>query len=453
LKEYAAANDMILGEVYQDLGISGRKAEKRPAFQEMIALAKSKEHPYDAILVWKFSRFARNQEESIVYKSLLKKNDVDVISVSEPLPDGFIGELVERIFEWMDEYYSIRLSGEVRRGMAQKALSGGYNNRPPIGYRKDKGADTIPYPDEYYAPMVQRCFHMYAMEQVSFSNIAAAINDLGYRTRRGNVWETRNISDMIRNPFYIGKIRWNSNTTRRMTPHIGDEIVVDGSHEPIISQELWDKAQERYNGASKPYMHKSRKSIYKHWLSGVLRCPNCGGTLAYQGGVDKRRNKAYPYFLCWSACKGMCATKNSISAPKAEQYVLDGLLQVLEDGQIPYVEPIPAFKTDDTFIEKQAEAIRRKLSRLREAYMDGVETLEDYKAAKGKLEAELRQVESKIELPAEAPEPVTSQRIRSVYEFLLSSDDNALKSEAIHSIIDHIVYDKETDSMEFFFKV
>ena len=104
LKEYAASHDMTIIDIYQDLGISGRKADRRPEFQDMIAMAKSKEHPYDAILVWKFSRFARNQEESIVYKSLLKKNNVEVISVSEPLPEGVIGELVERIFEWMDEY-------------------------------------------------------------------------------------------------------------------------------------------------------------------------------------------------------------------------------------------------------------------------------------------------------------------------------------------------------------
>ena len=94
--------------IFQDNGISGRKANKRPAFQNMIALAKSREHPIDTIIVWKFSRFARNQEESIVYKSLLKKNDVDVVSISEPLVDGPFGSLIERIIEWMDEYYSIR---------------------------------------------------------------------------------------------------------------------------------------------------------------------------------------------------------------------------------------------------------------------------------------------------------------------------------------------------------
>ena len=112
LKDYAQKNGIIISNIFYELGISGRKAEKRPEFQKMIAQAKSANHPVDVILVWKFSRFARNQEESIVYKSLLKKkHNVDVISVSEPLADGPFGSLIERIIEWMDEYYSIRLSG------------------------------------------------------------------------------------------------------------------------------------------------------------------------------------------------------------------------------------------------------------------------------------------------------------------------------------------------------
>ena len=83
--EYAKKNNIIIPKqfIFQDDGISGRKATNRPAFQELIAMAKSDEHPIDVILVWKFSRFARNQEEAIVYKNLLKKADVDVVSVSE----------------------------------------------------------------------------------------------------------------------------------------------------------------------------------------------------------------------------------------------------------------------------------------------------------------------------------------------------------------------------------
>ena len=150
LREYAAKNNIIILKVFFEIGISGRKADKRPEFQKMIGLAKSSDHPVDVILVWKFSRFARNQEESIVYKSLLRKqSNVDVVSVSEPLIDGPFGSLIERIIEWMDEYYSIRLSGEVLRGMKEKATKKGYQMSPPFGYRAVGNGD--PYkidPDE-----------------------------------------------------------------------------------------------------------------------------------------------------------------------------------------------------------------------------------------------------------------------------------------------------------------
>ena len=138
--DYCKKNNYKITDEYLFIenGISGKKAEKRPQFQKMIHMAKSKEHPFDIILVWKFSRFARNQEESIVYKSLLKKSNVEVISISEPLIEGPFGSLIERIIEWMDEYYSIRLSGEVMRGMSEKALHGGYQSTLPYGYRYDK---------------------------------------------------------------------------------------------------------------------------------------------------------------------------------------------------------------------------------------------------------------------------------------------------------------------------
>ena len=128
IQRWADAHKIQILRWFQDTGISGKKASNRSDFQQMISLAKEAAHP-DYILTWKFSRFARNQEESIVYKSLLRKNNVQVISVSEPLPDGPFSSLIERIIEWMDEYYSIRLSGEVRRGMMEKALSGGYRVR------------------------------------------------------------------------------------------------------------------------------------------------------------------------------------------------------------------------------------------------------------------------------------------------------------------------------------
>lgn len=450
LKEYAASHDMTIIDIYQDLGISGRNADKRPQFQDMIAMAKSKEHPYDAILVWKFSRFARNQEESIVYKSLLKKNHVDVVSVSEPLPDGVIGELVERIFEWMDEYYSIRLSGEVRRGMTQKALAGGYNANVPCGYTKEKGPNTIPQIDEYYGPMVQRCFHMFAIEHVPMTQIAATINALGYRTRRGNRWESRNITDMLQNPFYIGKIRWNNANSRRLTPYIGEEIVRDGRHQPLISQDLWNATQERYAKITARTGHGKRPDIYKHWLSGLLKCPNCGGTLAYQNGLDTKTGKHYPYFVCYKSVKGMCATRNSISAGKAAQYVLDGLLDIVENKDIKTITSIIPFNQDEATIAKQIASVKAKLGRVKESYINGIDTLEEYKANKEKLEAEIAHLKELV-VPEVKTKTVTVDVIRTVHDTITNAQSDLEKTTAINSIVDHIVYDKEADTMEFFF--
>ena len=80
--EYAEKNNINISpeHIYTEIGISGKKADKRPQFQQMIATCKDKEHPIDVILVWKFSRFARNQEESIFYKNMLSRIGIDVVS-------------------------------------------------------------------------------------------------------------------------------------------------------------------------------------------------------------------------------------------------------------------------------------------------------------------------------------------------------------------------------------
>ena len=253
LKDYAQKNGIIVSNIFYELGISGRKAEKRPEFQKMIAQAKSSDHPVDAILVWKFSRFARNQEESIVYKSLLKKkHNVDVISVSEPLVDGPFGSLIERIIEWMDEYYSIRLSGEVTRGMMEKAQRGGYQARPPLGYRiVEHGKPPVIVPEE--AEVVKIIFRKYVNDHCGIFDIARYLNLHGFKTSRGRSFERRSVEYILQNPTYCGMIRWNrkENETNAIKPK--DEwIIADGQQPAIISKELFDKAQTRYEQEYKP---------------------------------------------------------------------------------------------------------------------------------------------------------------------------------------------------------
>jgi len=110
IKDYAKKNNITLTKqyVYIDEGISGKKAEKRPAFMEMIATAKLKPRPFDVILVHKFDRFARSREDSVVYKSLLKKEaGIKVVSITESIEDDKFSIILEAMLEAMAEYYSI----------------------------------------------------------------------------------------------------------------------------------------------------------------------------------------------------------------------------------------------------------------------------------------------------------------------------------------------------------
>ena len=146
IKLYAERNQMLLPKefIFMDEGISGRNTKKRAAFNTMIGLAKRKPKPFDVILVWKYSRFARNREDSVVYKSMLRKElNIDVISISEDVGDDKMSILFEAMIEAMDEYYSINLAEEVKRGMTEKAKRGGVLSIAGYGYKVVNGEYVI----------------------------------------------------------------------------------------------------------------------------------------------------------------------------------------------------------------------------------------------------------------------------------------------------------------------
>ena len=146
LKDYAKRNDMIIlnEHIYADEGISGKRADKRPAFMKMIATSKKKPRPFDVILVHKFDRFARSREDSVVYKSMLKRESgIRVISITEQIEDDKFSVILEAMLEAMAEYYSLNLSDEVKKGMTEKATRGELQANPSFGYRAENNQLVI----------------------------------------------------------------------------------------------------------------------------------------------------------------------------------------------------------------------------------------------------------------------------------------------------------------------
>ncbi len=405
----------------------------------MIGLAKSADHPVDVILVWKFSRFARNQEESIVYKSLLKKqHNVDVVSVSEPLIEGPFGSLIERIIEWMDEYYSIRLSDEVLRGMKEKALRGGYQAAPCLGYKAVGNGEPFVINEETFK-IVDYIFRQFDVHDQDYTAIARSLNEMGYKTQRGNLFEARSVERILKNPFYYGLVVWN-----------GHAII--GTHEVRLTKEQFDARIEKIQSRYQPTGRRNISSC-KHWLSGLLKCSICGASLAYGN------NSHSPGFQCYRYMKGKHTGSHFISERKAIAAVYKYFEMILGGADFEFKYRTPEDDTVNeklTVLQQELDKMDSREARIRLAFENGVDTLEEYRESKERLKMVRDDLQRQIEGIESIPQGKIPQKedvlaqVRTVYDIIRNPDvDYNTKGTIMRSLFEDIVYDKKNGELIF----
>jgi len=213
LREYAAKNGYEVVREFIDEGLSGRTAA-RPAFREMIALAKAKQPPFEAILVWKLNRFARSRTDSITYKALLRAKGIEVISINEPFEDSPSGHLFEGIIETLDEFYSANMGQDIKRGLRENASRGYFSgSRPPYGFRKVDVHDGTEIrhklepesEDSIAVKTVRRIFDM-SLRNAGCKEIAVTLGREGYRTGKGERWGRTSVHKILTNEAYCGTL-------------------------------------------------------------------------------------------------------------------------------------------------------------------------------------------------------------------------------------------------------
>lgn len=452
IREHAKREGIVIlqDHIYIDAGISGKKAEKRPEFMRMIAAAKEKDCPFTILLVWKFSRFARNQEESIFYKSVLRsKCGVDVFSVSEPLIAGHFGSLIERIIEWMDEFYSIRLSEEVKRSMEVNARRGKLQSTPSFGYTVENGT-LIPKPEE--AELVKWVFRLF-VDGKGLYPIARELNTMGVRTHRGNRFENRTVEYILRNPVYIGKLRWNPTGKTHRDFANENIIIADSTHEPLIDVELWEEAQKRLDQVKAQWGYKARPtSELKHWLSGLVRCSSCGSTLIFSRPH---------YYKCNNYVRGRCATSQHVKADDLAEALI-ARLEVDAEALYPLAYNATYSPSgggsDIARLESTIRDLGRKKERLQDAYLSGVIELADFAAAKQNLdisidEAKLQLAKLKTKTDENNVQKSLQKSIRDTLKTL--NDPNATlqeKNNAARNILSTCTFDKENSTLSIIYR-
>lgn len=434
LSNYARQHGLtILSEhIYIDAGLSGRRAETRPAFMAMIAAAKQKPPPFDCILVHRFDRFARSREDSIVYKSILRRQcGVQVISITEHLEDDKMSLILEAMLEAMAEYYSINLSDEVRKGMTEKARRGQLQTAPPFGYRVRENT-LVPIPQE--ALVVREIYRRFLAGQ-SMASIARWTQQAGALTHRGNPLDSRRVRYILENPVYLGILRWRSQ---------GQTMTVEGTHAPLIDPAQFHAAQQRLDRctACRP-KHSRPPEEHKHWLTGLVRCAACGGGLILSQGK---------YLKCGRYAKGKCTASQHIPARDLEEAIL-ARLRADSAARTPF----SARWTDQNQAQthqaaaQALAALERKLDRLRQAYLCGAESPQEYKAQKEALLHQAESLRRQLNAPPPVPNPGDLNRVIAALDD--PQADTQAKHRAAQGVLADCLWDKTQKTLRLIYRL
>jgi len=362
---------------YIDRALSA-KSDKRPDFQRMIKDAE-KRH-FQAVIVWKLDRFARNRYDSATYKARLKKHGVKVISAMENISDNPEGIILEGMLESMAEYYSANLSQNIRRGQRESVSKGQYiGSRPPIGYKVENKRLVI---DDKKAWIVRYFFEEYA-KGVPKTEIVAALAAKGVKNAFGRKLTSNYLQTTLRNKRYIGYFEFR-----------GEEY--PDANPAIIDEKTFYAVQDKLT--AKAHAPAAEKANVEYLLSGKAYCGMCGTRLIGENGKSRTGEKHY-YYSCSKRKRQKACKKKNEKKGFLEWYVVEQTIEyVLTPERIGFIAARVVAAYDNDFNAGKIKEMEGRLMRLdgdinkavdmslvapdkaRQRYFDRIEELETQKA-------------------------------------------------------------------------
>lgn len=300
--------------IYVDRALTARKdVEKRVRFQQMIS--DSVHHLWDLVIVWKLDRFARNREDSAVFKMRLRKNGVRVESATEAISQNPEGIILESVLEGIAEYYSADLSQKITRGLRESALKGQcVGGHVPLGYKLENHKLVI---DPTTAHIVQEAFQLYANGE-SVADICRLFNSKGYRTAKGAEFNRSSFKSMFKNERYVGV-------------YLYKDIRIEDAIPPIVDKGLFDEVQRRLaKTADAPARGKAKVD---YLLSGKLFCGHCGAPMNGESGTS-RTGTVHNYYACYTRKRKRECDKRPLKKEYIEYIVARDAITLLTDKVI-----------------------------------------------------------------------------------------------------------------------
>jgi DNA invertase Pin-like site-specific DNA recombinase len=411
-ERFAQSYGLLLGSRWYSEFVSGRSADKRREFQQVIEDARLDQ--FDVLLVDHTSRFGRNQSECIRYKDELKLLGKTVIFVSQGIISGSDRDfLSERINETLDEQYSRNLSRYISAGLAEKAEHGLHVGPAPLGYRSEltSGRRERKVPDPMTMPALLMALRDYSTGSLSYAEVSDRLNSQGFRQRSGRPFTSYSIRDILGNRFYQGKVVYHKDQL--------DERVVDGSHDvPAEVRELWTSCQAVKSIRAVTRSGHPRVESHGYPFSRILRCQRCGSpyhgeAVYYRGNTDLRMTHERRTVGKACSIRPRSRSVDSLTGEFCDRVVS----QIhLEDSWKPMVMKalLDEKKTTDT--HDRQDRLARALENLRKQHLWGDISDDVYRRDRVPLERQLQDVSR----DSNSPELPNLERAAQLLNALLS---------------------------------
>ena len=425
MKAYADFNDyQIVGE-YEDAGKSGKSIEGRASFCRMMEDIKSGKDGVSYVLVFKLSRFGRNAADVLSTLQVMQDFGVNLICVEDGIDSSKdAGKLMISVLSAVAEIERENIRVQTMEGRIQKAREGRWNGGfAPYGYRLVDGALKI---NEDEAPAIRTIFEQYVNTDTGANGLSKYLEAHGFQKlvrQNGTspLFSATLIRSILRNPVYCGKIAFGrrklekvhgTRNEYRQVPQ-DNYLLVDGLHEGIVSEELWNAAQVKLLAQSKRYEPVIRnKTEQAHLLSALVKCPVCGAGM-YSNKCTKRKKDGTPYkSFSYYSCKHRkmqrgqkCDFNKQIQEEVLDNAVVEVIIKLVSNPKFAAMmqEKINS-KVDTTAIEQEIAAAEKQLRQyysIKSKIMEEIDTLDPddrhYIIRKSDLDERLYKMYDKIE--------------------------------------------------------
>ena len=425
MKAYADFNDFEIAGEYEDAGKSGKSIEGRDEFSRMMEDIKTGKDGVSYVLVFKLSRFGRNAADVLSTLQTMQDFGVNLICVEDGIDSSKdAGKLMISVLSAVAEIERENIRVQTMEGRMQKAREGKWNGGfPPYGYKLVSGMLEI---NEEEAVAIRTIYDQYVNTEIGANGLAKYLEEHGiHKIPRHNgknpLFDAALIRKIIKNPVYCGKIAYGRRKTEKVhgtrndykLVEQDDYLVVDGLHEAIVSEELWNRAQVKALAQAKKYEHAHKaKDTRTHLLSGLVKCPVCGvgmyGNKSIKHRKDGTKYKDFFYYGCKhrSMIRGhKCDYKKQIQEEILDGAVVEVITKLVANPRFAaMMQEKINLKVDTTVIDQEIDELSKQL---RQAYSVKKKTLEEielldpddkhYKRQKTDLDDRLYRMYDKID--------------------------------------------------------